>query len=140
MSTVLIADDNRSIREFCRGEFEDEGYDVLIAHNGAEAVALASQFVPDLVVLDVCMPGMNGLEALTRIKRHDPEMAVVLFTAFDDACLKDGRALQANACVDKSHDLSELKQVVSNALRSKRNNSTYRRGLPPVSFAANQTQ
>lgn len=139
MSTLLLADDTQSIREFCRRELEEEGYQILMARNGDEAVFLATQFGPDLVVLDICMPGINGLEALARIKSRHPEMAVVLFTAFDDVCLRDERSLLANACVDKSHDLSELKQVISNALRSKGNKSTYRRGLAPVALAASQT-
>ncbi len=136
MATLLIADDNAAIREFCRCELAEEGYFVLEARDGAEAVAQARQFRPDVIVLDICMPNVNGLEALTRIRRVQPDAAVILFTAYDDACLHDKRSLVATACVAKSHDLTELKQVVSGVLKSRRDKTNYRVGLPPLSMAA----
>ena len=135
MPTVLIADDNQNIREFCRSELEEEGYRVLTARDGDEAVDLANQSVPDVIVLDICMPRVTGLEALTLIRRQHPNLGVILFTAYEDACLYDERAMTATACVAKNPDLSELKQVISSVLKSSRENTAYRIGLAPQSLA-----
>jgi CheY-like chemotaxis protein len=139
MAMILIADDNRNIREYCRGELEDEGYQVVVAQDGGEAVRLTSRLRPQLVVLDMCMPGVDGLEALARIKRIEPELPVIFFTSFDDACLPDDRACDATACVETRADLTELKRVVAAALQSRWQNQSYRLGLSPVSARVSHT-
>ncbi|MBN1909235.1 MAG: response regulator [Pirellulales bacterium] len=130
MTTILFADDNPNIREICRRELEDEGYSVPVARNGDEAVRLTDKLEPDLVVLDICMPGISGLQALARIRKRNPSLPVILFTSFDDACIDDPRARLATACVEKSEDLSTLKKTIGAALRSRRENRPYRVGLP----------
>jgi len=139
MATLLLADDNRNIREFCRRELEDEGYQVIVARDGGEALRLTSRLRPDLVILDICMPGIDGLEAVARIKTTQPDLPVVFFTSFDDACTRDERSCHATACVEKRHDLTELKRVVANALRSRRESQPYRLGLPPAVLGASPT-
>ncbi len=132
MTTVLIADDHKNIREYCRLELEDEGYRVLVAPDGGEALRLTSDDRPDLVVLDICMPGMNGLETLAQMRRSEPDLPIVFFTSFADACLYDERSRFATACVEKRADLTELKRVIAAALRSRRAKQPYRLGLPPA--------
>jgi len=136
MLRILLADDNRNIREYCRLALEDDGYAVVVARDGAEAVRLTRRLRPDLVILDIHMPGMDGLEAVERIESIEPELPVVLFTSFDDACMRDERACHATACVEKREDLTELKRVVAAALRSRRQNQPYRLGLPPAVLSA----
>ena len=140
MLTVLFADDNKNIREFCRRELEDEGYRVVVARDGAEAIRLTLRDSPDLVILDICMPGVNGLEAIERIKAIRPDVPVVFFTSFDDVCARDERCRHASACVEKSGDLRELKHVVNAALSSRRQNQPYRLGLPPAVLTGSPTQ
>jgi CheY-like chemotaxis protein len=136
---ILLADDNRNIREYCRRELEDDGYRVAVARDGDEAVRLTSRLRPDLVILDICMPGIDGLEALKRIKRIEPELPVIFFTSFDDACTQDDRDCPATACVEKCEDLTELERVVAAALWSRRQNQPYRLGLPPAVLSSSQT-
>ena len=138
MSTILLADDNRNIREYCKRELEDDGYRVVVARDGSEALRLIRLLRPDLVVLDICMPGIDGLDALERIKDTDPELPVVFFTSFDDVCTRDDRARRATACVEKREDLTELKRVVAAALQSRRQSQPYRLGLPPAVLSASQ--
>ncbi len=140
MLTLLLADDDRNIREYCRRELEEEGYRVLVARDGAEAIHLTRRHSPDLVILDICMPGVDGLEAAQRIKAMDPDAPVVFFTSFDDLCVQDGRSRNATACVEKREDLTQLKQVINGALSSRRQNQPYRLGLPPAEFAGSPAQ
>jgi CheY-like chemotaxis protein len=132
MTTILVADDNRSIREYCRRELEDDGYYVLLARDGAEACYRVRCDRPDAAILDILMPAMDGLAALEQIRSFDPEMPVIFFTACDDACLTDRRSRLATACVEKSEDLSELKRVVHAALTARRRRQPYRLGLAPA--------
>jgi CheY-like chemotaxis protein len=132
MTKVLLADDNRVIREFCGRELEDEGYQVILARDGREALELTGSLLPDVIVLDICMPGIDGLEAAARIRAEQPNLPVILFTAYDDACVRDERARAATACVAKQTDLTELKRVIAESLRSVRETRPYRLGLPPA--------
>ena len=80
--TVLIADDNRLIRDaLCRILEVEEGYELCAqATNGEEAVALAIEHKPDLIILDFAMPVMDGLEAASKLKEIVPNARIILFT------------------------------------------------------------
>ncbi|HEX8995121.1 MAG TPA: response regulator transcription factor [Ktedonobacterales bacterium] len=84
--TILIADDHVLVREGTRRLLEAES-DIRViseAGDGAAAVAEAERFHPDVVIMDVAMPGMNGIEATRQIKSRMPQMAVLALTAHDD--------------------------------------------------------
>ena len=135
MKTILFADDNKNIREYCRAVLEDEGYRVVVAHDGFEAVQAYRRECPDLAILDLSMPRVGGMEALERIKQLAPDLPVILFTANDDECLRDRRAALAVACVEKSNDLGDLKGIVAATLRRSRSEcgaTPLRLGLPPL--------
>jgi len=68
---ILVADDDKSTRELISIVLEDEGYEVITAINGIETVEKASKEKPDLIVLDIMMPQMDGYEALNKIKDND---------------------------------------------------------------------
>jgi two-component system nitrogen regulation response regulator NtrX len=80
MAKVLIVDDEASIREAIRQLFAYEGHEVLLASDGPEALELQSRHSPDVTFLDVKMPGMDGLEALGRIREGDPHALVVMIS------------------------------------------------------------
>ena len=116
MKTILFADDNPGEVLLCRIELEDEGYRILLAENGEEACSMVRETTPDVVVLDISMPGVGGLEALGRIKATRPDIPVILFTTFDEDCMRDSRARLATACVEKrAGDFAELKRAVAQA-------------------------
>lgn len=131
MTTILFADDHPGICEYCRQALEDEGYEVRVAHDGGEAVRMVPVVRPDVVVLDVCMPGISGLEAAPMIRQCAPHVPIVFFTAWDDACQQGEGSFCANACVEKSEDLSELKRVIAASIMARRDGRPYRLGLPP---------
>ena len=130
MKTILFADDHKNIREHCRAAFTDEGYRVVMARDGIEALEMFIAETPDVAVLDISMPRSSGLEALEQIKSLSPGTPVILFTAHDEDCLRDHRALLATACVEKAADLGALKQAVAHLLK-RRSSPPLRMGLPP---------
>ena len=134
MKTILFADDHKNIREYCRAAFAEEGYRVVLARDGVEALAVFTAEVPDLAVLDISMPRAGGLDALAQIKRLSPRTPVILFTAHDEECLRDDRARLATACVEKSHNLAELKRIVVQVLKplAVEGGGPHRLGLPPL--------
>ena len=79
---ILVVDDEASARSALSEILTDEGYKVRTAADGFRAVAAAGEFAPDVVLTDLKMPGMDGLTLLARLKEADPEVAVVLMTAF----------------------------------------------------------
>lgn len=135
MKTILFVDDNRNIREFCRRELEEEGYEVVLAADGTGAVQLIRKQLPDVVILDLCMPGMGGMDTIEQIRKSAPSVPVIFFTAHDQDCLTDRRSRLATACVEKSEDLTELKRALLRVSTLAHDQETLRVGLPSSTFA-----
>src|SRR3989442_4108469 len=77
---ILIVDDEPAIQSALRGVLEDEGYRVTAVGSGEDALALVADETPDLVFMDIWMPGKDGLETLAEIKRSKPEVSVVMIS------------------------------------------------------------
>jgi CheY-like chemotaxis protein len=115
MKTVLVADDETSIRKLYQRELQREGYNVIFASNGQEAIKKARESNPDLVIMDIRMPGMNGIETMGRILEENNEIPVVINTAYSS--YKDSfLSWAADAYVTKSSDLTELKDTIRHIL------------------------
>ncbi len=78
--TILVIDDEKDIRTALAGILEDEGYQVLFADNGIEGIECARLELPDLILLDIWMPGMDGLEALGQLKKLLPGVTVIMIS------------------------------------------------------------
>ena len=112
---VLVADDDPDIVELLRLNLEAQGYSVVAADNGEEARALALQLVPDLIVLDVMMPKMDGLEVLAALKGHATtrDIPIVMLTAkASDTDVWNGWQAGADYYITKPFDLEELLRFV----------------------------
>lgn len=118
MKKILVVDDEENIRELYRVELSEEGYHVELAENGNQALSKFESFRPDLVTLDVIMPGMNGIEVLQRIREKNPSVPVLLLTAFGDF-RQDFKTWASDAYIVKSADVSELKQTIRKLLGKK---------------------
>lgn len=115
MKRILIVDDEKHICELYKSELEDEGYSVQIAGDGKEALALVDSETPDLIVLDIQMPGMDGIEALEKILGRDKGIPVILNTAYSHY-REDYTTWGADAYVVKSSDMTELKAEIKRLL------------------------
>jgi two-component system, response regulator, stage 0 sporulation protein F len=119
--TILVVDDEPNIRLLYEKELRDEGYNVILAPDAREALKIIEQAVPSLVILDIKMPGMDGIEALGRILARDNSIPVVLNSAYS-SYQESFLSWSADAYVIKSSDLTELKAKVRTilAVRGKR--------------------
>ena len=113
MKTILIADDDQAIRRTLELHLTEEGYAVLTAANGREAVDLALAKNIDLILLDLRLSGMDGFEVLTLIKEKRPSLPVIMVTAYDDmqTAIKSIR-LGAIDHLGKPVDLDHLDEVI----------------------------
>jgi CheY-like chemotaxis protein len=84
MKRILFVDDEESIRLLYQEEFEEGGYEVILASNGDEALARFAETRPDLLVIDIKMPGMDGIELLKRIREQSKDIPVILCTAYGE--------------------------------------------------------
>lgn len=84
MTKLLVVDDDDSIRTSLENYLCRNGYEVVLAQDGNEALAVARKNRPDLVVLDVMLPGMNGYECCRRLKEIDPALPVIFLSAKGD--------------------------------------------------------
>jgi putative two-component system response regulator len=111
-STILIVDDEYSGRETLQSILEGEGYNLVMAENGPQAIAKAKAILPDVILLDVMMPGMTGFEVCEKI-RNDPQVAeipIIILTALDDRdSLLRGLKSGADDFISKPFDRFELR-------------------------------
>lgn len=118
---VLLIEDDPSIVAGLQLNLSLEGYEVLTASDGETGYQLAVARQPDLVLLDVMLPGMHGLEVLRRLREFDPEMPVLVLTARGEEADKVlGLQLGADDYISKPFNLPELRARINAALRRQR--------------------
>ena len=115
--TVLVVDDEEIIRDFFTRSLK--GYRVLAAQSGEEALQIIRQDRPDLVLLDIKMPGIDGLETLRQIKQVDAGIVVIMLSAYETLQTNlEAARLGAYSSMAKPFDLSEMKPLMQQALNS----------------------
>jgi two-component system response regulator MprA len=112
--TVLVADDNDVAQRLCRRVLEKAGYNVLIAADGLQAVEIALSKRPNMILMDVAMPGIDGIEAMRRIKAEIPGQPIVIASAHSMASDRE-RFLAAGAddILSKPFRLADLVAIVA---------------------------
>lgn len=121
MLKVLIADDEHNIRHILDFSLHAEGFDVIAAHNGEDAFEMAVSQAPDLIILDVMMPGQGGIETCRALKedRRTADIPVLLLTARTSRSDRDeGLAAGANDYITKPFSPQKLVATVQAILGS----------------------
>jgi two-component system response regulator (stage 0 sporulation protein F) len=116
--TILIVDDEDIIRDFFSGTLTE--YGLLTAKSGEEALEIIKANRPDLVLLDLKMPGIGGIETLRRIKKIDKAIAVIIMTGYGTPAIKkQAMSLGAHSLMAKPFELQEIRSVIKDSLVSK---------------------
>jgi CheY-like chemotaxis protein len=116
--TLLVVDDEENIRWLYKEELEEEGYKVEDAASGEEALKILPTLQPDLVVMDIKMPGISGVDTLIKIKEIDKDIPVILCSAYSDY-KQDFSTWASDAYVVKSSSLDELKKAIAKVLKQR---------------------
>ncbi len=118
---ILVVDDIEDNLFLLQAILADEGYEVDIAKNGKSALAQIEASIPDLVLMDAMMPGMDGYEATRRIRQNKklPFIPILLITAYENANVPQGLELGANDFIRKPIDFDELMARIKAVLRLK---------------------
>jgi DNA-binding NtrC family response regulator len=128
MSTILVVDDEENLRQLLLDVLEGEGHTLLQAATGAEALDRFQEVSCDLVLLDMILPDLNGLQILKRMKRLAPEVPVIIMTAYSEVRgAVEAMKAQAGDYLCKPFDLDELTLVVGRTLESAALAQKYRR-------------
>ena len=120
MGKILVVDDQVGIRLLLSESFQDDQHEVEMAENGVKALQLFIAFEPDLIVMDMKMPGMNGIETIEKIRAIDRQVAVIMMTAYgeDSHSMEQVKDLAILYYMGKPFDLFELRKRVSDILNS----------------------
>lgn len=114
---ILLVDDNEDFLDSTKDVLESEGYQVTTAANGEDAVALAGSQHFNMVLMDIKMPGINGVESFLKMKAQNPAVKVILFTAYSlDDLISRARAEGVLAILPKPIDMHKLLKAVTTVL------------------------
>ena len=92
----------------------------MLASDGEEALTALAKYAIDVVILDFRMPNVDGLDTIKRIRQQNEDIPVIFYTAHREYIPADGRCVGADACIEKSEDLSELTSTVASLLGLKK--------------------
>lgn len=116
---LLIVDDDPNLRLLYQLEFSESGYDVLLAPNGPEAIGLFENNRPDLVIMDIKMPGMDGIESMSRILGKNNSIPIIINSGYSNY-RESYMSWAADAYILKSSNLDELKTKVRELMNMKK--------------------
>jgi len=117
MAKILIVDDEPGILDFLRNMFQAEGYEVVIALNGEAAIEAVKIGTVDLVITDLRMPEMDGMELLRELKKFKPSMPVIMLTAYaSDETAIEAKKLGVFTYISKPFNVAGLFGIVKRAL------------------------
>ncbi len=115
MKKILLADDEKTLRELLKVRLEDAGYEFIEAEDGKAAIDQTKKHRPDLIILDVNMPKMNGFEVLEHLKKDSKTRdipVIMLTTRASQEDIEEGMALDADQYVPKPFDSAKLLHAI----------------------------
>ncbi|MDD3268573.1 MAG: response regulator [Syntrophomonadaceae bacterium] len=118
--SILIVDDQKGVRRLLEELFKREGWDVYAASDGMEAIAQLDQYLPDILLIDMKMPNMNGLEASQIILKKHQNLPVIMMTAYGEMeVVKHALDAGVRRCITKPFDIITLRDLVLQIVREK---------------------
>ena len=102
MKTILFVDDNEAFCRLAKLIFEEEGYRVVTAKDGEQAIEAVAAARPDVAVLDIRMPKTSGFDVAEEMSELTPETPIIFYTGNDESCIADERSHLGAACIEKS--------------------------------------
>ena len=132
---ILIVDDDRDLTHILRVHFESQGYDVILAGNGKEGVDLATSQVPDLIVMDIMLPVMDGLEATRLIREHPNTHSTPILAMTAKVTEQDKKDCFQSGCNDhigKPFTARQLTASIERLLNPKGTSDTAQLGTPSL--------
>ena len=122
MTTILLVEDDKNQSLLYEQELRQEGYEIITAFNGKEALEKVQEQLPDIIIMDINMPKMDGIEAMGRILSNNKNVPVIINTAYSN--YKDSfMSWAADAYIVKSSDLSEIKSKIKEVLANRAKDS-----------------
>lgn len=116
---ILVVEDDEALSFLYSEELREEGYEPILAKNGKEAIRKLKKMKPDLIVLDIVMPVMDGMEALGKIISRYKDIPIILYSSYPHY-QQDFMSWAADAYLIKSSDLTELKKTIRDLLEKKK--------------------
>ena len=122
MTTILVVEDDKNQRLLYEQELKLEGYEIVTASDGKEALEKVQEQLPDIIIMDINIPKMDGIETMGRILSKNKEIPIIINTAYSN--YKDFfMSWAADAYIVKTADLSDLKNALKEVLVKKAKNS-----------------
>jgi two-component system response regulator (stage 0 sporulation protein F) len=127
-NTILVVDDQPGVRRLLYEAFREDGYEVRMASSGQDAIQQVKDNPPYLILMDMKMPGMNGLEALHEINQINGDISVIMMTAYGELeIVAEAMKLGAKEYITKPFDINELRDLVRKVMEG-----TYQRAKEAV--------
>lgn len=121
MPNILIVDDQFGVRRLLFEMFKEDNHNVEMAADGIDALKLMQSFHPDLILMDMKMPGMNGIDTLRKIRALDKDVNVIMMTAYGDSQnMVQAKELDVIHYMSKPFDLFELRNKVRELFKNKK--------------------
>src|SRR5665647_1287483 len=115
---ILIVDDQKGVRRLLEELFKKEGWDVKVASDGQEAINKVEERLPDIILMDVKMPNMNGLEAAQIILQSYGRIPIIMMTAYGEIeVVKKALDAGVRKCITKPFDIIILRDMVNNLIK-----------------------
>jgi len=119
---LLVVDDQMGVRRLLFEAFKEEGYAIELAASGHEAVEKVKFGIPDIILMDMKMPGMNGLETLQEIKKIHDDILVIIMTAYGELeVVSEAKKLGIKEYITKPFDINELRRLVKEVIKENEN-------------------
>ena len=116
---IMVVDDDKGMRVTLEAIIEDEGYDVVVAENGYQAIELAKETTFALIIMDINMPGINGVETHREIQKLNPSAVVVMMTGFSvEELLKEALKEGAYAVMYKPLAIEQIIEIIQTVLKT----------------------